>query len=117
MGVLEFFRKLFNKDKKSEPAIQSIREEDYDSKVEFYKALANEEVYTNAFDTHRERKFEGTHSASNRRKGVMVNMGLTKPSRQRIFEGGHDSNNKTKSFTDKIKFEETKSTNDDELTM
>ena len=116
MGVLEFFRKLFKKEK-SEPAITNIREEDYESKIEFYKALANEEVYTNAFDTHRERKFEGTHSASNKRKGVMENMGLTKPSRQRIFEGGHDANNKRKSFTDKMKIEETTSNSEDELTM
>lgn len=117
MGIKDFFKKLFKKENKSEPAVSSIREEDYNSKIEFYNALANEEVYTNAFDTHRERKFIGTHSASNKRKGVMENMGLAKPSRQRSFESGHDASNKRKSFTDKMKIEETKSNNEEELTM
>ena len=116
MGIKDFFKKLFKKNK-SEPAVSSIREEDYNSKIEFYNALANEEVYTNAFDTRRERKFIGTHSASNKRKSVMEKMGLAKPNRQRIFEGGHDANNKRKSFTDKMKIEEVKSNNEDELTM
>ena len=116
MGVLDFFRKLFKK-REQEPAITRIREEDYESKVEFYKALANEEVYTNAFNDPRERKFVGIHSASNKRKSVMEKMGLTKPNRQRIFEGGHDINNKRKSFTDKMKIEEVKSNGEDELTM
>lgn len=81
--------------------------------------LRNENQTSESFNhlTLPERKFIGTHSASNKRKGVMENMGLAKPSRQRSFESGHDTSNKRKAFTDKMKIEETKLNNEEELTM
>ena len=113
MKILEYFRK------KKEKALEednSIRQENYESKEDSYRSLANEDVYTHAFDSPSKRKFVGTHSVSNKRKGILEKMKIKKSKRQRLFKGSHDANNKRKSFTDKMNIEEVKSNKDDEFT-
>ena len=71
MGLISLLTRKKAKNKVEE--VKPVRPEDFESKEDYYRALAEEPVYTSAF-VKSKRKFKGTHSADVKRKTVLDKM-------------------------------------------